>query len=381
MKNIPFGTPLIGKKERSAVLNTLTQPILVHGPLVKEFEAQFKNFVQSQHAASVASCTAGLHLAYLTIGIKPGDEVIVAAQTHVATAHAVEYCGGKPVFIDSELSTGNIDITHIEESISEKTKAISVVHFLGFPVNMEAIQKLAHKHNLFIVEDCALGMGSYFKGIHVGNFGDFGCFSFYPVKHMTTVEGGMVTLQNKQLAQKLTTKRSFGLDRVVGERRTPGEYDVVDLGFNYRMNEMEASLGLEQLKKMKNFLKKRKKNFDFLYNKLKSIDEIELFAECDQNYQSSYYCLSFLLKKKFKAKRNSLIHELKLKGVGTSIYYPKPVPHMKYYQHKYGYGKSSFPCASRVSYSSIALPVGPHLTSENLEYIVKSLKAVLKNRG
>ena len=162
---------------------------------------------------SVSSCIAGMHLIYFSIGLGIGDEVIVPAQTHIATAHAVELTGAKPVFVDAENETGNIDHTKIEAAINENTKAVAVVHYLGVPVNMEAIKKITQKYNLFLLEDCALAPGAYYKNVHVGLYGDAGVFSFYPVKHITTAEGGIIILKDKKLASKLRLKKAFGVDR------------------------------------------------------------------------------------------------------------------------------------------------------------------------
>lgn len=372
---------MIGAAEKKAVMDVLKGPILVHGPLVKEFEAAFALYAKAAHAVAVSSCTAGLHLAYFHLGIKPGDEVVVPAQTHTATAHAVELCGAKPVFVDAEPETGNIDIDQIEAALSARTKAISVVHYLGMPVNMEKIMKIAGRYNLAVIEDCALGVGSYFKGTHVGLFGDAGSFSFYPVKHMTTAEGGMLITRHKEWAEGIIRKRAFGVDRHMGERRVPGEYDVTMLGFNYRLNEIQAAIGIEQLKRVNAFLKKRKSNYAILQDKLSGIDEIKLFKSSHGDYQSSYYCFSVLLSERLAKKRLEIIYYLKERGVGTSIYYPRPVPHFTYYKQKYGYPENTFPVASRISKNSIAFPVGPHLNSADMVYIVKELKNAIKKVG
>ena len=379
MRNIPFGKPLIGAEEKEAVMQVLNSPILVHGPKTKAFETAFASYAGAPYAISVSSCTAAMHLSYFYLGISKGDEVIVPAQTHTATAHAVELCGAKPVFIDSEKDTGNIDLDQIESAITENTKALSVVHYLGMPVNMEKIVEIAKKHNLFVVEDCALAIGSYFKGTHAGLYGDVGCFSFYPVKHMTTAEGGMLITKHKEIADKVMRQRAFGVDRHMGERAIPGMYDVNMLGYNYRMNEIEAVLGLEQLKKINGFLKKRKENYEFLSKGLIEIDEIIQLKSTHGHYQSSYYCFSFLLNDYLASKKFEIIQYLKEKGIGTSIYYPQPVPHFTYYRNKYGYTDDSFPVASWISKNSIALPVGPHLNVDDMEYIVKSIKCVIKN--
>ena len=248
VRNIPFGKPMIGEEERRAVMDVLSGPILTHGPRVHEFEKVFAQFTQAPFAVATGSCTAALHLAYLQLGIGAGDEVIVPTQSHVATAHAVEYCGARPVFIDSEPRTGNIDLDAIEACVTERTRALSVVHYLGLPVEMDRVIEIGRRHKLFVVEDCALAIGSYYQGTHCGLIGDVGCFSFYPVKHITTAEGGMLITRHADVAKRVAMQRAFGIDRnVVSERKTPGDYDVELLGFNYRLNEIGAALGLEQM--------------------------------------------------------------------------------------------------------------------------------------
>lgn len=379
MRTIPFGKPIINDEEKDAVIRVLNNPTLTHGPLVKEFESVFAKYTGAKYALALSSCTAALHLSYFYLGIKPGDEVIVPSQTHVATAHAVELCGARPVFVDSEPKTGNIDIDRIEPAITKNTKAISVVHYLGMPVDMDRVIKIAKKHRLFIVEDCALAIGTYFNGIHAGCYGDVGCFSFYPVKHITTAEGGMLITNNKDIAPAISRQRAFGIDRnVVSERQIPGVYDVQELGFNYRLNEIAAAIGLEQMKRIKGFLEKRKKNYEALTGGLRGIDEVELFESSGGKFQSSYYCHSAVLKEPLHKKRFEIVGRLKAEGVGVSIYYPSAVPDMSYYRNKYSYGKNNFPVASRISSNSIAFPVGPHLDTEDMKYIVKTLKNIIK---
>jgi len=377
MRDVVFGKPIIGEQEQLAVRDVLNNPILVHGPKTKEFEESFALHTGAGYAVSVSSCTAALHLSYFNIGLSPGDEVIVPAQTHTATAHAVEYCGARPVFVDAEPRTGNIDIEQIESNITERTKAISIVHFLGMPVDMDRICGIAKKHSLLVVEDCALAIGTYFDGTHAGLCGDVGCFSFYPVKHMTTAEGGMLITKHEDIANKITRQKAFGVDRFVGERKVPGQYDVTMLGYNYRLNEIQCAIGVEQLKRIDGFLEKRKANYEFLSKGLCEVDEISQFASSNGKFQSSYYCLSVILSERLAANRIEIINKLKEKCVGTSIYYPRPVPHLGYYKDKYGYSEGSFPAASLISNGSIALPVGPHLNIEDMQYIVDSLKGTI----
>jgi dTDP-4-amino-4,6-dideoxygalactose transaminase len=202
-----------------------------------------------------------MHLVYHALGYGPGDEVIVPAQTHVATAHAVELTGARPVFVDADTETGNPDIEAIEAAVTSNTRAIAIVHYLGVPVDMPKVMAIAERHNLFVLEDCALAPGCFLDGIHAGLHGHAGCFSFYPVKHLTTAEGGMVILNDKALSEKLKLLKAFGVNRTHGERKIPGDYDVVGLGFNYRMSELHAAIGTKQVEKLPNFLQRRKHNF------------------------------------------------------------------------------------------------------------------------
>ncbi len=378
MRIIPFGKPIIEDEEKRAVIRVLEGSILVHGPLVKEFEETFAQYTRAKYTIAVSSCTAGLHLAYFHLGLGPGDEVIVPAETHVSTAHAVEFVGAKPVFVDAELDTGNIDIDQIEESITERTRALSVVHYLGMPVNMHRIMEIARKHKLFVLEDCALAIGTYLDGVHAGLWGDVGCFSFYPVKHITTAEGGMVITGNSEIADCISHQRAFGIDRnVVHERPVPGIYDVHELGFNYRLNELGAALGIEQMKRIDGFLKTRRDNYKVLTDGLSGIDEIEILTSSHDGYLSSCYCQTMIIKEPLSQKRFEIVNYLKEHGIGTSVYYPRPVPHMTFYKNKYGYSDSSFPVASRISGNSIALTVGPHVDMYDIQYMIETIKSAI----
>jgi dTDP-4-amino-4,6-dideoxygalactose transaminase len=375
---ISFGKPLIGEAEKRAVLNVLSGNILVHGPKVVEFENIFSKFTKSPFAVSVSSCTAGMHLVYFTLGIGIGDEVIVPAQTHVATAHAVELTGAKAVFVDSNSEDGNIDINKIEDSISKKTKAIAIVQYLGIPVDMNKINKIAKKYNLFVIEDCALALGSKVNNRHVGLFGDVGVFSFYPVKHMTTAEGGIIISNNKNLIKKLRLKKAFGVNKTFSERKIPGSYDCVTLGFNYRMSELNAAIGIEQVKKVPSFLKKRKKNFERLSFLLRDFKNIRVIDSSKKILKNSHYCLAILLDKKISKFRMQIVKKLNNLGIGTSIYYPQPVPRMKFYKNKYGYNKKKFKNAEMFSDTSICFPVGPHLNQNHMTFIAKNIINLLK---
>ncbi|MBN1671871.1 MAG: DegT/DnrJ/EryC1/StrS family aminotransferase [Kiritimatiellae bacterium] len=374
-RSIPFGRPMIGEAEKAAVLEVLSGPILTHGPRVKAFEAAFASFTGAPHAVATASCTAALQLAYTALGVRAGDDVLVPAQTHVATAHAVELCGGTPVFVDSEPETGNIDIAQLETRMTARTKGVAVVHYLGMPVDMARVLAVARRHGLFVVEDCALALGSTCNGVHAGLHGDAGCFSFYPVKHITTAEGGMLITGRRDIADQVAKLRAFGIDRnIVSERAMPGMYDVDALGGNFRLNEIGAALGVEQMKRLPDFLARRRANYRLLTEKLEPVKGVRLLRSTHREFQSSYYCHAVLLEEPLRDKRREVIAMLKEKGIGTSIYYPRPLPHLSYYMAKYGFDAASFPVAAEISGCSIALPVGPHLGAEDITCIAAGVE-------
>mgnify|MGYP006091259347 FL=1 len=373
----PFGRPILGKSEVDIIKKVLDSNILVHGQTSLKFENIFKKFTKSKEAISVSSCTAGMHLTYLALGLGKGDEVIVPAQTHISTAHSVELTGAKAIFIDCELDTGNIKISEIERKINKKTKAIAIVHFLGIPVNITEIKKIAKKYNLFILEDCALAIGAKYNQKHVGTIGDVGVFSFYPVKHITTAEGGMIITNNKSFAKKLRLLRAFGVNKTFSERKK-GIYNCDYLGLNYRMSEIHASIGYIQMKKLNNFLKQRKKNFSLLEKKIRHNKNIRIIKSNKNSLVSSNYCLTAILKNKILKKRDEIMKKINQLGVGTSIYYPHPVPRMNYYKKKYGYQALKYRNAEIISDNSIAFSVAPHLKKDDISTISKIINNVLR---
>ena len=251
VREIPFARPAITDDDRKAVLQVLEGHILTHGPECKAFERDFASFLGDEaNCVSVSSCMAALHLAYLHFGIGEGDEVIVPAQTHTATAHAVEWVGATPVFVDCDPRTGNLTASAIASAITPHTKAISVVHLVGIPCEMLPIMELAREFGLKVIEDCAVALGTQYDNVHVGLFGDAGCFSFYPVKHITTGEGGMFVSRHEDVVDGVRRLSAFGVDRTYSERSVPGVYDVPILGLNYRMSEIQAALGRSQLKQI-----------------------------------------------------------------------------------------------------------------------------------
>jgi dTDP-4-amino-4,6-dideoxygalactose transaminase len=377
-RTIPFGRPWITDEDRDAVMSVLHGPILTHGPQTSAFEEEFARFMGGGYCVAVSSCTAALHLTYFQMGLARGDEVIVPAQTHNATAHAVELVGAKPVFVDCEPKTGNIDVTRIEAAITARTKAISIVHFLGLPCDMEDILTIAARRGLRVVEDCALALGARYRGVHVGIVGDVGCFSFYPVKHITTGDGGMFVTRHKEIAAAVSKLRAFGVDRTHQERKIPGMYDVDALGLNYRMSEMQAALGRSQLARIDVILRRREENFNDLKSALAGIHGFRVLDSGTAERHASRYCLSIVLDAELATRRDEIVGKLNDAGVGTSVYYPHPVPRLGYYRRKYGYQSEAYPNAAEISDRSIALPVGPHVTREDVEYAAAALSRIIR---
>lgn len=368
-KEIPFGRPWLDDEDRQAVMDILNGHVLTHGPKGKEFESKFQKFVGGGYAVTTSSCMASLHLSSINLKLAPGDEVIVPAQTHVATVHAVELVGATPVFVDCELETGNMDISLIEEKITAKTKAIFLVHFAGIPMDMDKVCQIANKHNLSIVEDCALAVGGYYKNKHVGLWGDMGCFSFYPVKHMTTAEGGMLISKDEKIAADIAHFRAFSVDRTYSERKVAGVYDVTGVGLNYRLSELQAALGCTQIDKLPENLRRRKENFATLKELLLNKGGVHVLDANHVDIQNSHYCLVGVLDKDIRHKRNDIIQYLTEHKAGCSVYYPHPVPRMKYYAEKYHPNLNEYLNAAIISDASIALPVGPHLGIEEMHQL------------
>jgi perosamine synthetase len=375
---IPFGQPWIGQEERQAVLQVLDQPVLTHGPQTHAFEEEFVSFAGGGYAVATSSCMGALHLACWELGFGPGDDVIVPAQTHTATVHAIELMGSKPVFVDCDPRTGNMTAEGIRMALTPRTKGIVLVHFLGIPCEMDGILSLAEEHGLKILEDCALAIGSTWKGIHVGLIGDAGAFSFYPAKHITTGEGGMLITRHRNLAESAVKRRGFGVDRTISERKIPGVYDVTMLGLNYRMSEISAAIGRCQIKRIPAILALRQKNAHTLISLVEELEGSSVLASTHPDAKETHYCVSLILPKSLRSKRNAIMLGLKEMEIGTSVYYPQPVPRMAYYREKYGYDSSVYSQAETISDGSIALPVGPHLNDSDMEHIANTLLGICR---
>ncbi|MDP7066154.1 MAG: DegT/DnrJ/EryC1/StrS family aminotransferase [Acidimicrobiales bacterium] len=380
IREIAFARPWITDAELDAVVGVLGGDVLTHGPQAKAFEEEFSEFMGGDgHALLTSSGMAALHLAYWQLGIGSGDEVIVTSQTHVATVHAVEIVGATPVFVDCRQADGNIDPAQIEEAVTDRTRAIGLVHFVGIPCDMDSIMEIARRSDLLVIEDCALAVGARVRDTHVGLIGDAGIFSFYPVKHITTGDGGMFVTRHVELKDRVASARAFGVDRSFSERAVPGKYDAPTLGLNYRLSDINAAIGRQQLARIDEVLQRRADNFRVLRAGLSDIPDLHVIDTEAVDRVNSHYCLSVVLGVGFADHRDKIAQRLRENGVGTSIYYPHPIPRLSYYKDKYGHDLSRVPQATTISDNSIALPVGPHLDESDMEYIATQLIRVMES--
>ncbi|MDF1747978.1 MAG: DegT/DnrJ/EryC1/StrS family aminotransferase [Alphaproteobacteria bacterium] len=365
---IPFGKPQLDADAFDAVRAVLESGMLVHGTVTPAFEKAFAERIGVAEAVAVSSCTAGLHLTLFTRGIGPGDRVAVPAMTHVATAHSVELVGAEPVFIDVDPATGNMDPAALE-ALDGPLAAIMPVHYLGLPCDMDRIMAVAKSKEAFVLEDCALAVDATWGNRKAGTIGLAGSFSFYPVKHMTSIEGGMVTTNDPVLANDLRRRRAFGYNRALGERTKPGLYDVDILGMNYRMSEVEAAVGLAQIPHLDNFMADRSRNDAALRAIVGKIEGVTVFPDKVGPATSSHYCLNAVLPRDGSISRDRVVEGLKQRQIGSSVHYPGPVPLFTYYSQKYGYKSGQFPVAEWLADQTISLPVGPHLSESDAQRV------------
>ncbi|MEM1659619.1 MAG: DegT/DnrJ/EryC1/StrS family aminotransferase [Candidatus Bathyarchaeia archaeon] len=365
---IPINAPQIGEEEITAVIEVLRSGVLTHslgeGPMVKKFEDAFAKFVEAKYAFAVNNGTAALHMAILAVGIEPGDEVIIPSFTFVATAEAVVLAGGRPVFVDIDPATYNISPCEIEKAITPKTKAIVAVDLYGTPADLKHIREIAEKYGLKVIEDAAQAHGAVYRGKPVGYYADVTCWSFYASKNMTTGEGGMVTTNDPDVAEKLKLIRSHG------EKE---KYLSVMLGHNYRMSELQAAIGYVQLTKLPSFLFKRRVNAEKLTERLHEVNQLQLPLEAE-DCRNSWYLYTIRVKNANRDKRDLLLHNLRLRGIGAEVYYATPIHWMPYYRR---FGEFHLPETERASAQVLSLPVHPGVNLEQVNYIADTLIEIL----
>ena len=371
---VPFVVPNIEPSDKYAIENALKSNLLTDGPILKEFEKAFSKFTGSKYAIGVSNATSALHLSLKSIGIGTGDEVIIPNITFIATANAVLYTGATPVLADVNPDDLNISIKSIQENINKKTKAILPVHFAGKSCDMLKVKKLSKQNNLKIIEDCAHAIGTNFNKTHVGNFGQTGCFSFYPTKNLTTFEGGMVITNSKKIASKIRNMRNHGITKSLKERFSKGypwDFDMSELGYNYRLDEIRSSLGLNQLKRLQKMNKLRQNACAYYNSQLNDVDGIELYID-PQLKNNSCHLYVIKIKKNYDLNRNDLFRKLLKKGIRTSVHY-KPLNKFNFYKSKLK-TYSSLSSSNNLYSKILSLPLFPQITKHELDLVINTIK-------
>jgi len=384
---IPITKPLFGPDELRAVQLPLESGWVVQGPFVKQFEEKVAAFARVPFAVATSSCTAALHVSVAALDLRPGDEVIVPAFTWVATANVVEHMGARPVFCDIDLATFNIDVERIESLITPRTVGIMPVHLFGLPADMEAIMDIAGRHGLWVVEDAACALGTWYHGQHAGTMGDAGCFSFHPRKCVTTGEGGMIVTNQAKLAERAWSLRDHGGSRSDLERHSSkksfrmAEYNL--LGFNYRLTDIQGALGAAQMDRLEEVLTQRRRRAEQYYRELAEIGWLRLpttLPDCIHAYQS-FVCL-FQPEPpslednvdRLHERRNALLRELENRDIMT-----RPGTHavalQGYYVRKYGYTPADFPNAWLADRLSFTLPLYPQMSDTEQGWVITRLRA------
>ena len=366
---IPINMPLVGDEEVKAVEEVLRSGRLTEwrpsgGPMVRRFEEAFASYIGVKHAISMSSGTAALHAALMAAGVGAGDEVIVPSFTFVATANAVLLAGARPVIVDIDLDTYNIDVDEARRAISERTKAIIPVHLYGLPADMKPIMELAEERGLVVIEDAAQAHGAEYWGRRVGGLGHMACFSFYSTKVMTTGEGGMVTTDDDELAERLRSIRTHG--------QREG-FDTYILGHNYRMTEIQAAIGLAQLRKVEGFLERRRRNASILSEVLSRVEGVKLPIE-PRGFKHSWYLYTIRVEPRV---RDMLVERLNAMGVGAAVYYRVPV-HRTPLHARASRAHGELRRAEEASRTVLQLPVHPGVSEGQAVYIGEAVAKLLR---
>lgn len=356
---------LFSKEEENAVLTTLRSGHVVQGEEVRKFEKEFAKFIGSKYAVAVSSGTTALHLSLLSLKIGPGDEVITTPYSFIASTNAILYAGAAPVFVDIN-DDYNMNAEKIEEKITSKTKAILPVHLFGNPCRIDKILAIAKKYNLKIIEDACQAHGAEFKGKKVGTFGTLACFSFYATKNMTTIEGGMITTDNKKLYDYLIVARSHGARK---------KYHHEFLGYNYRLTDVQAAIGRVQLKSLQKNNKRRIQNALYLTRGLSNIKGLNLpTMSSDKKHVFHQYVAT--ITRDFPVSRDMLLDILTKRHIGYDIHYPIPI-HRQHELLKMGYNTPNLDVSERLSAQTVSLPVHQYLTKADLDHIIKTIKKII----
>lgn len=372
---IPYGRQSIDEEDIQAVVETLRSDFLTTGPKVEEFEKCVADYVGAKYAVAISNGTAALHAACYAAGIGEGDEVITTPITFAASSNCVLYCGGKPVFADIDPVTYNIDPEDIKRKITGRTKAIVAVHYTGQPCDMDSIHEIAKEHNLIVIEDAAHALGAEYKGNKIGSMSDMTTFSFHPVKHITTAEGGMIMTNNKELYDKLILFRTHGITRdpkLLSRDEGPWYYEQIDLGYNYRITDVQCALGISQMRRLDDFVAKRRE-IAKRYNKAFSENPNIVVPFQKEGCNNSYHLYVIQVK---KVNRRQVFEELRASGIGVNVHYV-PVYTFPYYR-EHGYEAVTCKHAEELYENIISIPMYPGLTLEEQEYVIEKIIELCK---
>ncbi len=374
-----FGSPCIEQAEIDEVVDSLKSGWISTGPKVARFETLFKNYIGTQHALALNSCTAGLHLSMIVAGLKEGDEVITTPMTFGATANAILHSRAKPVFADISLPSMNINPENIEAQITDKTKAIVPVHFAGRPCDMKSIKEVAQKHQLIIIEDAAHALEATYHGQKIGTIGDLTVFSFYVTKNLVTGEGGMITTGNASYAEMIQTYGLHGMSKGAWKRYSDEgfkHYRIVYPGFKYNMMDIQAALGIHQLAQTENYLKRREEiwhRYDAAFQNL----PLDVPPPPEENTRHARHLYTILLRlDELTADRDTIQQALFEHNIGTGIHFISLHLH-PYYQEHFGYKRDDFPNAAFISDRTISLPLSAKLTDEDVSDVIEAVTKVL----
>jgi dTDP-4-amino-4,6-dideoxygalactose transaminase len=372
-KKIEFYKHNISSIDIKECVEVLKSLFLTTGSIVKEFEEKLAAYLDVRYAVGVTSCTDALFLALKGLGIKEGDEVITTPLSFIATANVIEYCGAKPVFVDVESTTGNINVENIERAITSKTKALLVVHLYGQMCDMQKIAAIAKKHSLKVIEDSAHCIEGVRDGIRPGQLSDAACFSFYATKNITSGEGGAVVTNNKDFYNWLLRARQHGMSKSASERYTKKyeHYDMEFLGFKANMNNIQAALLLHQLDRIEELLKKKEKIAQRYDSAFKKNPFISIPAILPSTKHARHIYTIWV----DPNKRDNILRLLQDKMIGVAVNF-RPIHLMSYYKKRYGYKQGDFPIAEKIGASTITIPLYPKLTSEEVDYIINTINKI-----
>lgn len=376
---LPFSRPTIGEAEIAEVVDSLRSGWITTGPKAERFEADFAAFVGVPHALALSSATGGLHIGLIALGLEPGDEVITTPITWAATVNMIEALGGKPVFVDVDPHTLLIDPAQIEAAITERTVGILPVHFGGAPCDLGRIAEIARRHHLWVFEDAAHGVGTRCNGSHVGTSSALSVFSFHPIKNMTTIEGGVLTLPDDELAPTLRALRFHGLEKSAWARYTAGgspQVQVTRPGFKYNFTDIQAALGIHQLAAVEDF-NRRRSELAALYDELLAdVAEIQRPRAPAHDHRHTWHLYVIQLLPAAGFSRDELMVRLRQRNVGTGLHFVA-VHTQPYYAETYPQWIGALPVAETASERLCSLPLFPAMTDGDVEYVVAAIKDCL----